>query len=110
VLVSPCLGADSLRSAISIIREQWSYKPIQLGRKRGKANQYKIGPCGDAVHWGTPTWGQYTSYREFETNINTHPSKSTTGQPDKGIIGLFTDMHENNKRKRDANDDGDSNE
>jgi hypothetical protein len=104
------VDADSLRSAISTIRQQWSYKPIQVGRKGEKGNQYKIGPCGDAVHWGTPTWGQYTSYHEFETNINTKPKDFTTGQPDKGIVGLFADMHESNKRKREANDDGDSNE
>jgi hypothetical protein len=104
------VDADSLRSAISTIRQQWSYKPIQVGRKGGKENQYKIGPCGDAVHWGTPTWGQYMSYHEFETNINTKPKDVTTDQSDKGIVGLFAGMHESNKRKRKANDDGDSKE
>jgi hypothetical protein len=68
--------ADSLRSALAILRQQWSVKPIQLGRKGEKAAQYTIGPCGDGLHWGTPTWEKHLSYREFETSLHAPPSKS----------------------------------
>jgi hypothetical protein len=100
--------ADSLRSALAILRQQWSVKPIQLGRKGEKAAQYTIGPCGDGLHWGTPTWEKHLSYREFETSLHAPPSKSDD-TTDRGIVGLFESMNEATKRKREVEGDGNTN-
>jgi hypothetical protein len=91
----------SLQSAISTIRQHWNYKPIQLGRRGEKADQYKMGPCGDAVHWGTPTWEQYMNYKEFEDNIKTlHKSNKQEREA----------RYESKKRKAEATGDEDSDE
>jgi hypothetical protein len=97
---------DCIKVAVAITGQQWGVKPEQVGKKGKKAKQYTLEPCGDGLHWGTPTWERHTAYQDFETNINTPPSKTDDNQHQtyKGIAGLFRSMKE--KRKRETEADG----
>jgi hypothetical protein len=100
--------ADCLKSAGAILRQQWNMKIKREGKDGEKANKCTIGPCGDGLHWGTPTWEKHLSYREFETSLHTPPSKPDDTR-DRGIAGLFESMKEATKRKRECEGDGNNN-
>jgi len=64
------LVADPIKAAVGIVGQQWFVKPKQLNKKGPEAQQYTLDQCGHGRYWGTPSWGQFQKYRDFETQLN----------------------------------------
>jgi hypothetical protein len=56
---------DCIKAAVAITGQQWGINPKQVVQKGKKAKQYTLEPCGDGLHWGTPTWERHKAYQEY---------------------------------------------